>query len=78
MATEFLSPAQVIFGSIRVFISIFSAYFTWLLTNELHKISSYLTNLKRKKISFDNVLTKSEKSKMAAMKIQEGQLVLLN
>ena len=75
MATEFWSPAKVIFGQF-VFsfqISVFASLEYW--QSELHKLSNEVSQqIWSKNVSFYSVLT-VQKSKMAAMKIQDGALV---
>ena len=76
MATEFLSPAQVIFGPF-----VFSFQFSVLLSleywqNGLHKLfNEVIQQIRSEKISFDSVLAKSENPRWPAMKIQDGTLV---
>ena len=75
MATEFWRPAQVLFGPF-----VFSLQFLVLVSlqywqNGLYKLSNeVIQQIWREKISFDGVLTKAEKSKKAAMKIQDGAM----
>ena len=72
MATEFWSPAQVIFGLL-----VFSFQFLVLVSleywqNGLYTLSNeVIQQIWSEKISFDKV----RKSKKAAMKIQDGALV---
>ena len=76
MATEFWSPAQVIFGQL-----VFSFQFLVLVLlecwqNRLYKLSNEVIQpIWSEKISFDRRFDKVRKSKKAAMKIQDGALV---
>ena len=75
MATEFWSPAQVIFGPF-----VFSFQFLVLVSleywqNGLYKLSNEVIQQIWSEKKFWQRFDKGRKSKMAAMKIQEGALV---
>ena len=76
MTAEFWSPAQIIFGPF-----VFSFQFSVLVSleywqNGLYKLSNeVIQQIWSEKISFDSVLRKVWKPKMAAMKIQDSALV---